>query len=131
MFENFTWYHAPTLFVATATTFGGLMPFFNARAAIEEFGLPKRIAASSEAQSVMILSSARITALGACMFAFYGAGKFAEVDTVMVVMGAYVGAVDAYVCWREGVPGKAVFRGLSGAVIAAWGWCGMTAGGAA
>lgn len=61
------------------------------------------------------------------MFAFYFAGKFDEVDTVMVIMGSYVGAVDAYVCWREGVGGKAVFRGLSGAAIAAWGWWGMTA----
>ncbi|PVI00098.1 hypothetical protein DM02DRAFT_593351 [Periconia macrospinosa] len=128
MFENFTLAHIPTLFVATATTFGGLMPFFNAQSAIEEFGLPKRIAISKEAQSVMILSSARITALGACMFAFYFSGKFSEVDTVMVIMGAYVGSVDAYVCWKEEVTGKAIFRGLSGAVIAAWGWFGLTAG---
>jgi hypothetical protein len=127
MFSHFTWTHIPTLFVATATTFGGLVPFFNAKYAIEEFGLPKRIATSKEAQSVMILSSARITALGACMLTFYFANKFAEVDTIMVVMGAYVGLVDGYVCWKEGVLNKAIFRTLSGAAIAAWGWFGMTA----
>ncbi|KAF2645169.1 hypothetical protein P280DRAFT_444626 [Massarina eburnea CBS 473.64] len=128
MFENFTLAHIPTLFVATATTFGGLMPFFNAEAAIEELGLPKCIAASKDAQSAMILSSARVTALGACMFPFYFTGKFSQVDTFMVIMGAYVGAVDAYVCWKEGVPGKAVFRRASGAAIAAWGCFGMTGG---
>jgi hypothetical protein len=75
----------------------------------------------------MILSSARTSALGDCMFAFYFAEKFAAVDTVMMIMGAYVGAVDGYACWKEGVPNKAIFRVASGATIAAWGWFGMTA----
>lgn len=39
-----------------------------------------------------------------------------------------VGLADGYVCWQEGVPGRAVFRLASGLVIAAWGWFGMTAG---
>jgi hypothetical protein len=44
-----------------------------------------------------------------------------EVDTSLPILAAYLGAMDTYVCVREGVPGKAVFRGLSGAVIAAMG----------
>ncbi|KAJ6499806.1 hypothetical protein DFH09DRAFT_945135, partial [Mycena vulgaris] len=114
--------HIPSLFVATATTFGGLMPFFNAEHAILEFGLPLRIAASKPAhwQSIMILSSARITAIGLVIFLFYFQGNLAAVDTVMALM-AYVGAVDGYVCWMEGVPGKALFRAGSGLLIGAWG----------
>lgn len=130
MFDHFTLRHIPTLFVATATTFGGLIPFFNPAAAIRDFGLPERFAVSQEAGAVMVLSSARITAIGATMLAFYAQAKFAEVDTVMVILGAYVGAVDGYVCWREGAPGKGLFRLLSGLAIAGWGWCAMTAGSA-
>jgi hypothetical protein len=61
------------------------------------------------------------------MFTFYFQNKLTEMDTIMIIMGAYVGAVDGYVCWREGVPNKAIFRAASGAAIAAWGWFGMTA----
>lgn len=103
------------------------MPFFNAEYAILEFGLPQRIAISKPAQSTMIVSSARITAIGLAMFTFYWQGKLAAVDTIRAILG-YVGLVDGYVCWREGVPNKAVFRALSGAVIPTWGWFDMTAG---
>ncbi|KAL8646340.1 MAG: hypothetical protein Q9226_006901 [Calogaya cf. arnoldii] len=125
MFADFALRHIPPLLVATALTFGGLMPFFNAEYAIQEFGLPKRIATSKPAQSVMIISSARITAIGIALFTFYLQGKFEAVDTILFILG-YVGLVDGYVCWLEGVPGKAVFRTLSGTLIAAWGWYGMT-----
>ncbi|EEQ30555.1 hypothetical protein McanMca71_000741 [Microsporum canis] len=125
MFDNFTAWHIPPLFVATATTFGGLMPFWNAAHAIGEFGLPNRIAISKEAQAVMITASGRTSALGLALFAFYSQGKFREVDTIMMIL-AYVGLVDGYVCWREGVPGRAIFRATSGLLIAAWGWFGMT-----
>ncbi|KAM5439824.1 hypothetical protein MferCBS31731_004234 [Microsporum ferrugineum] len=125
MFEYFTAWHIPPLFVATATTFGGLMPFWNAKYAIEEFGLPKRIAVSKEAQSVMVSGSGQTTALRLVLFAFYFQGKFREVDTIMVIL-AYLGLVDGYVCWREGVPGTALFRATSGLLIAGWGWFGLT-----
>ncbi len=103
------------------------MPFFNAEYAIQEFGLPKRVAISKPAQSIMIVSSARITAIGLALFTFYFQGKLAAVDTMLTVLG-YVGLVDGYVCWMENVPGKAVFRTVSGVLISAWGWFGMTAG---
>jgi hypothetical protein len=103
------------------------MPFFNAKAAILEFGLPQRIAISNPAQSIMIVSSARISAIGLALFTFYFQEKFEAVDTILFILG-YVGLVDGYVCWRESVPGKAVFRASSGGLIAAWGWFGMTAG---
>jgi hypothetical protein len=126
-FTNFTLFHIPPLLIAAALTFGGLMPFFNAEAAILEFGLPRRIAISKPAQSIMIVSSARISAIGMALFMFYFQEKLEAVDTILLILG-YVGLVDGYVSWCEGVPGKAVFRTTSGLLIAAWGYFGMTAG---
>lgn len=117
--------HGPPLLVATALTFGGLMPFFNAEYAILEFGLPHRIAISKPAQSIMIVSSARITAIGLALFTFYFQQQFAAVDTILLILG-YVGLVDGYVCWQEKVPNRAIFRATSGLLIALWGWFGMT-----
>ncbi|KAH0489341.1 hypothetical protein TgHK011_009774 [Trichoderma gracile] len=129
MFEHFTPRHVIPLLVASATTFGGLWPFWSPKNAMLEFGLPERIAASPAAHPVMVLCSARTTALGMLMFVFYRQEKFAAVDTVMAVMGAYLGLVDGYVCWKEEMPGKAVFRCVSGMMIAAWGLAGLTEGG--
>ncbi|KAL3429217.1 hypothetical protein BDV09DRAFT_180767 [Aspergillus tetrazonus] len=126
MLPHFSFAHIPPLFVATATTLGGLPPFFNAEKAILEFGLPARIASSKAAQAVMVLKCGRITAFGLTLWTFYAQGKLEEFDTVLLIMGGYVGAVDAWVCWTEGVPGKAVFRGLSGACICLWGMLGLT-----
>lgn len=102
------------------------MPFFNAEYAILEFGLPPRIATSKPAQSIMIVSSARITAIGLALFIFFFRGQLEVVDIILVTLG-YVGLVDGYVCWLECVPQKAIFRTFSGLCIAAWGWFGMTA----
>lgn len=128
MFENFHLTHIPVLFVASATTFGGLWPFFDARGATAEMGLPRRFGDSPEARAVFTLCSARTTALGLVLFTLYFGNKFSEVDTVMTILGFYVGAADAYVFWREGARRKAVERGLSGLAIAAWGWFGMVGG---
>lgn len=127
MFFHFQLNHIPTLFVATALTFGGMLPIFNSEAAIREMGFPKRIHSSKEAQSIMILGMGRTTTIGLALWTFYLQGKLPEVDTLMFILGSYVGAIDAYVCWKERIPGKAVFRGTSGLVIAAYGWFGMTA----
>jgi hypothetical protein len=73
----------------------------------------------------MITGSARITAIGLALSIFYSQGKLVEFDTVLSVLG-YVGLVDGYVCWKEGVPAKGLFRAASGLSIAAWGCFGMT-----
>jgi hypothetical protein len=125
--SSFTIRHIPPLLIATATTFGGFWPFFNAESAILEFGLPQSIAKSKPAQAVMVVCSARTTVIGASIFTFYLQGNYRAVDTILVLLG-YVGAVDAYLCWREGMPNKAVLRGVSGGLIALWGWLGMTGG---
>ena len=119
--------HGPHLLVATALTFGGLMPFFNAEHAILEFGLPRRIATSQPAQAVMIVSSARITAIGLAIYAFHYQQMYSSVDILLACLG-YVGLIDGYVCWKEGMPGRAVFRLTSGLLICAWGFFGVTAG---
>jgi hypothetical protein len=51
-------------------------------------------------------------------------GELKEVNTLLVILGTWLGAIDAWVCWRERLNGKAWFRGLSGMVIAGWGGCG-------
>ncbi|KAJ5157452.1 uncharacterized protein N7482_008552 [Penicillium canariense] len=125
MLSQFSIRHLPPLLVAAATTFGGLLPLFNAEYAIREFGLPQRVADSRSAQSVMITSAARISAIGHALFLFYFQGKLVEFDTLLSVLG-HVGLIDGYVCWREGVPGKGLFRAVSGLVIATWGWLRLT-----
>ena len=117
----------PVLLLASSITFGGFIPFWDAEYAIRLFGLPGRIAVSPTAQSVMILSSARISAIGMAIFIFMYQRKYAAVDTMLSVIG-YIGLVDGYVCWMEGVPNKAVFRCAASLLAAAWGWFGLTTG---
>jgi len=100
MFDDFSLRHIPTLLVATTTTFQGLMPFWNVEYAIEELGLPKRIAVFKEAHPVKIFSLARLSILGALMFMFYFQKTLPEADIMMVFMGTYLGVVESYVCWR-------------------------------
>ncbi|KAK1236108.1 hypothetical protein PQX77_000652 [Marasmius sp. AFHP31] len=128
MLPSFSLRHIPALFVASTTTFGGFWPLFNAKAAILDFGLPPRVAKSPEAQSVMKCCSARTTVLGTLIFIFYAQNRLDAVDIVLGAMGVWVGLVDGYVCWMEGVPGKAVFRGTAGMAIGMWGLAGLTAG---
>ncbi|KAH3961262.1 hypothetical protein HBI56_200060 [Parastagonospora nodorum] len=103
-----------------------MVPIFNAKSAIREMGFPQRLYDSKEAQSIMTLGMGRTTVIGIALYTFYFQDKFVEVDTLLSILGAYLGTIDAYVCIKEGVPGKAVFRGSSGAVIAAIGWFGAT-----
>ncbi|KAI2463818.1 hypothetical protein F4781DRAFT_104256 [Annulohypoxylon bovei var. microspora] len=125
MFEYFNPRHIPPLFVACSTTFGGLWPLFNSRAAMLEFGFPAHIANSPPTYPVMVSQSIRTSALGLLMLTFYSQNKLAEVDTVMAIMGTYLGIMDAYVL-RIDSPGKAVFRLVSGLLIGAWGIAGLT-----
>lgn len=129
MFANFSPNHIPALFVATALTFGGMWPIFNPKSAIREMGFPQRLYDSREAQSIMTLGMGRTTVIGMTLYTFYFQEKFVEVDTLLCILGAYLGGIDALVCLKEEVPGKALFRGSSGAIISAIGWYGLTARG--
>ncbi|KAJ6264092.1 hypothetical protein Dda_0234 [Drechslerella dactyloides] len=118
--------HIPALFLGTALTFGGALPLFNAAYALSEFGFPSRIANSPQAQAVFIVSGARTSAIGLAIYILYGRGMLRAVDVVLAAVGT-TGLIDGWVCWREGVAGRGVFRATSAAVVAVWGWMGMTA----
>ncbi|KAI2615015.1 hypothetical protein GGR54DRAFT_642752 [Hypoxylon sp. NC1633] len=126
MFEHFELGHIPALFVATTTTFGGMWSFFDARAAMLEFGLPDTIASTPSAAAVMQINNARTTAFGLCMYMLYFRRNFAACDTILAILGAYAGLVDSYVVWKEGNPRKAVFRLVSSGLISAMGFAGLT-----
>jgi hypothetical protein len=104
-----------------------MLPIFYLQAAIREMGFPPRIHTSKETQAIMTLGMVRTTTIGLALWNFYAQGKFEAVDTLLVILGAWFGAVDACVCWKEGVPGKAMFRRCSGALIAGMGLWGITA----
>lgn len=118
--------HFPGLFLATTFTFGGMIPLFNEQRAMREFGLPERIVASREAQSVMIVYSGRMTMVGMLMYYFYGKGQYAAIDAILASL-AYAGMIDGYVCWREGARGSAIFRLASSVLVAGLGAMGVTA----
>lgn len=120
--------HILGLFIASTQTFGGQASFFDPKWCIEKYGLPDRIASSKAAQTMMIVSSARMSAMGIALFVFHYQQKYDIVDTLLMILGSYVGLVDGYVAWIEGQPKRTVFRFTAGLLIAAWGWFGMHAG---
>ncbi|TKX25760.1 hypothetical protein C1H76_1906 [Elsinoe australis] len=126
-FSNFQPRHFPALLLATTLALGGTMPLFNGERAIQEFGLPQRIAISKPAQTVMTTSSARVSAVGLSIWAMYFNGHYQAIDIVMASLG-YVGIIDCWVCWKEGVTGKAIFRVLAGSFISVLGFLKTTGG---
>jgi hypothetical protein len=127
MFEDFALRHIPPLLLATTTTVGGFMPLWDPEGAIRLFGLPQRIAISKTAHPLMILSSARISAIGIAIWMLYLRKNYEAVDVVLTSIG-WIGVIDGYVCWNEGVPGKAVMRSTSSLLAMLWGVFGMTSG---
>ncbi|KAM7189341.1 hypothetical protein V8F33_010120 [Rhypophila sp. PSN 637] len=120
--------HIPALFQASTTTFGGIWPLFNARGAILEFGFPERVAGEPATHPIMAIGMARTTVLGLLLFLFYFRGQYREVDTLMAVMGFYVGIVDSWFVWKEtGLLGWPAFRLVASWFFGAWGLAGMTA----
>lgn len=128
MFEHFELRHVPTLFTATAMTFGGMWTYFDPRGAMLEFGLPDRIAATPAATAVMHINNARTTVLGMCLYTLYFRRQLAACDIILAILGAYAGVVDSYVVWKEGNPRKAAFRLTCSWLLSAVGFSGWTAG---
>ncbi|KAH8767363.1 hypothetical protein F5883DRAFT_73387 [Diaporthe sp. PMI_573] len=128
MFEHFELRHVPTLFTATVMTLGGMWSYFDPRAAMLEFGLPDRIAATPAAAAVMHINNARTTVLGMSLYALYFRNHLATCDVILAILGAYAGLVDSYVVWKEGNPRKAAFRLGSSWLLSAVGLAGWTAG---
>lgn len=109
-------------------TLGGMWSYFDPRAAMLEFGLPDRIAATPAAGAVMHINNARTTVLGMCLYTLYFRRQLAACDTILAILGAYAGLIDSYVVWREGNPRKAAFRLASSWLLSAVGLAGWTAG---
>jgi len=127
MFSNFVPRHLPALLFATSMTLGGTVSLINPQSSITSFGLPKRIAVSGPAQSTMQIGMARVSSIGAALLVLYSRQQYEAMDLVFGCL-AWAGAVDAYVCWKEGFPLKAVVRaGLAG-MVSLWGCLGMTSG---
>ncbi|KAJ9133677.1 hypothetical protein NKR23_g10548 [Pleurostoma richardsiae] len=122
----FHWRHIPALVEATGKSLGGLTPFFNPAGAIRAYGLPEHIAASPAAQVCIAIYGSRDTVLGLATWVFYLRGQLRAVDTIMALL-LYTGAVDAYICWKQGQVGTAWFRGLIGTFFGIWGLMGLTA----
>jgi len=126
--------HIPIITFASLLTLGGLWATIKPRGGARAMGLPTRITDSPAGQSVMLLTSARGTAIGASLLVLYAQKQYAAVDVLLIAFG-YVGLVDTWVCWREanaaeGMSGRAVIRAVICAAGAYMGWQGWTASGA-
>lgn len=119
--------HIPALFIGTALTFGGMIPFFNGASAMKAFGLPPRISSSEPAQVVMAVNGARNVALGLAIFSLYAQGMLHGVDVVMGCIGV-AGLLDEWICWKAGVLGTGIFRAGCGVLVGGWGWLGLSSG---
>lgn len=128
MSVEFSGRHMPALFAALTTSIGGFWPLFSPAGALLEFGFPARVANAPAAHPVMMVNGARTTVLGVIMFVLYFRGMLEECDILLTLMGGYLGLVDSYVCWRQGNPGKAVFRLVTSLGLGAWGFFGQTSG---
>jgi hypothetical protein len=119
--------HIPAIFIATTFTFGGLWPLWNRKAPMLEYGLPEQLVDSEAAQTIFIIYSSRMTVMGLALYAFYYRRLYSAIDILMLCLG-WAGVIDGYVCWMEGVPGRAVFRASAGVIIAGLGALKLTEG---
>jgi hypothetical protein len=117
--------HIPPLLIGTMVTVMSTPTYFNVPWGMRLFGLPNRIADAPSAQSAFVLYTSRIQSISALILIFYAKGDYAAVDTVMSMFG-FMGTVDVYLCVKEGIPDKALLRGVTSALVALWGWYGMT-----
>jgi len=117
--------HIPVLLAATTMSVGAVVPLWNPVAAIRAYGLPDRIAKSPAAHACFKAYGARSTCFGAAIWIFYLQGKLDAVDTILALQ-AYAGAVDAWVCYSEGVPRTAFSRAVAGLLVGGWGLLGLT-----
>lgn len=83
---------------------------------ITEYGLVNRIADSTPAQTIMIVSEARTSTSDTSMFVLQAQRKYEEFETVWAILGAHVGLTNGYVALIKGFPRKTVFR-LKGGLV--------------
>lgn len=92
------------------------------------YGLDERVADIPETWVVWHVGNARTACLGILMFIFYFQRRYDVLDTFLVVSASYLGVVDCYLLWTQGLGSMGVFRLLSSSVFAALGAAGFTQG---
>jgi len=128
MFTNFQYRHLPALFTAAAQCWGTIWPLISStRGVLLHYGLPERVADVPETWTVWHVGNARTACLGILMFTFYAQRRYDVLDIFLMGTG-YLGLVDCYILWNEGLPGTGLFRLLSSSVFAALGLVGFTQG---
>jgi hypothetical protein len=70
MFNHFKSTHLPILFMASALTFGGMLPLPHPQAAIREMDIPARVHASPAAQTIVTLGMGRTTVIDIVLWTF-------------------------------------------------------------
>lgn len=130
MFADFQYRHLPALFTAAAQCWGTIWPLVSGstRGVLLHYGLPDRVAEVPEAWTVWHVGNARTACLGILMFTFYGQRRYDVLDTFLVAIGVYLGLVDFYILWGEGLPSTGAFRLLGSSVFAVLGLVGFTQG---
>ncbi|KAF4548416.1 Hypothetical protein D9617_28g065220 [Elsinoe fawcettii] len=127
LFSHYQHRHIPALLLAATITIGGTMPLYNPERAILTFGLPQRIASVRETWPVMASGSARVSAMGLGIWAMYFAGHTKAIDVFMSSF-IYIGIVDGWICYQEGVTGAALFRLISSTAVSLIGFMKVTGG---
>lgn len=132
MAEGFRYRHLPALFTAAAQCWGTIWPLASGstRSVLLHYGLPERIADVPETWTVWHVGNARTASLGILMFIFYAQRRFDVLDTFLIISGGYLGLVDCYILWTEGLPSAGVLRLLGSSVFAVLGAVGFTQGSA-
>ncbi|KAF5019479.1 hypothetical protein F66182_8518 [Fusarium sp. NRRL 66182] len=107
-FSNFSPWHIPALFIGTAFTLGGLLPFRAPARAMREYGLPEGIARSEPAQTAFAIYGSRVSTYGLALWTFYLHRDYDVVDTLLGFL-VFWGVADGWICLKAGESGTALF----------------------
>ena len=127
----FSLYHIPAFITSLTSMSGSPWSLLSPSSSLSEFGFLPAISNSRAAQPVMVVAQTRGAILGVLTAIFYLRGQYADVDLIMAIYGGYSGVVDGWVMYKEGRPGKGLFRLVASWCIMAAGLGGWTVKGAA
>uniref|UniRef100_A0A098DED3 Uncharacterized protein n=3 Tax=Gibberella zeae TaxID=5518 RepID=A0A098DED3_GIBZE len=122
-------WHIPAIFIGTAFTLGGLLPFRSPARAMREYGLPEGIARSEPAQTAFAVYGSRVSAYGLAIWLFYLRRQYDVVDTLLSLL-VWWGTADLWICMRAGALSTGIWRFTSSLLLGGWGYLGLTAKGA-
>ncbi|CAJ0548240.1 Ff.00g049940.m01.CDS01 [Fusarium sp. VM40] len=128
LFSDFSPWHIPAMFIGTAFTLGGLLPFRAPARAMREYGLPEGIVRSEPAQTAFAIYGSRVSAYGLALWTFYLRREYHVVDTLLSML-FWWGVADLWVCLKAGAPRTGAWRFISSVLLGGWGYFGYTAKG--